>query len=64
MQAEEDDRALLGHLLYVAKLVAKQEGLDASGYRVVINDGPHGGQEVYHLHVHVIGGKQLSWPPG
>jgi histidine triad (HIT) family protein len=51
-------------LLYVAKLVAKQEGLERSGYRIVINDGEHGGQAVYHLHVHVIGGKQLSWPPG
>ena len=63
-KAEAEDAALLGHLMYVAKLVAKQEGLDKTGFRVVVNDGEHGGQAVYHLHLHVIGGKQLSWPPG
>ena len=50
--------------MYVAKLVAKQEGLDKTGFRVVVNDGEHGCQSVFHLHLHVIGGKQLSWPPG
>ena len=63
-QAEEDDRELLGHLLYVAKLVAKAEGLDRSGYRIVINDGAHSGQTVFHLHIHVLGGRALGWPPG
>lgn len=43
--------------------VAKQEGL-SQGYRVVINDGPNGCQSVYHLHLHIIGGRQMSWPPG
>uniref|UniRef100_A0A8C2WH93 Histidine triad nucleotide binding protein 2 n=1 Tax=Cyclopterus lumpus TaxID=8103 RepID=A0A8C2WH93_CYCLU len=60
-EARDDD--LLGHLLVVAKNVAKQESLD-EGYRVVINDGKHGSQSVYHLHVHVLGGRQMAWPPG
>ncbi|KAJ8273979.1 hypothetical protein COCON_G00086040 [Conger conger] len=61
--AEDEDAQLLGHLLVVAKNVAQKEGL-VDGYRVVINDGKHGAQSVYHLHVHVLGGRQLSWPPG
>lgn len=63
-QAEESDKDILGHLLWVAKRVAELESVDKSGYRIVINDGRHGGQEIQHLHVHVIGGKQLFWPPG
>ncbi|KAM8885424.1 histidine triad nucleotide-binding protein 2, mitochondrial [Spinachia spinachia] len=62
-EATDDDAQLLGHLLVVAKNVAKQECLD-EGYRVVINDGKHGAQSVYHLHVHVLGGRQMTWPPG
>ncbi|KAM4578071.1 putative HIT-like protein isoform 1-T1 [Fundulus diaphanus] len=61
--ARDDDAELLGHLLVVAKNVAKQESL-SEGYRVVINDGKHGSQSVYHLHVHVLGGRQMAWPPG
>lgn len=61
--AEDEDEQLLGHLLLVARKVAKELNLD-KGYRVVINDGPEGGQEVYHLHVHLLGGRQLTWPPG
>ena len=57
------DSALGGHLLRVATLVAKKQGLD-SGYRVVINSGQDGGQTVDHLHLHVLGGRPLSWPPG
>ncbi|XP_038058434.1 histidine triad nucleotide-binding protein 1-like [Patiria miniata] len=60
--AEAADKELLGHLLLVANTVAKQEGL-TEGFRVVINDGKHGAQSVYHLHLHVIGGQQLGWPP-
>jgi histidine triad (HIT) family protein len=59
----EADEALVGHLIRVATLVARQEGL-TDGYRLVINDGDHGGQTVYHLHVHVLGGRALGWPPG
>ncbi|XP_061586088.1 histidine triad nucleotide-binding protein 2, mitochondrial [Cololabis saira] len=61
--AKDDDAKLLGHLLVVAKNVAKQESL-TDGYRVVINDGKDGSQSVYHLHVHVMGGRQMGWPPG
>ncbi|KAL4216367.1 Histidine triad nucleotide-binding protein 1 [Mactra antiquata] len=62
-KAEDSDEQLLGHLLVVAKKVAKEQGLD-KGYRLVINNGVEGGQSVYHLHVHVMGGRQLGWPPG
>nr|XP_040052602.1 histidine triad nucleotide-binding protein 2, mitochondrial [Gasterosteus aculeatus aculeatus] len=62
-EATDEDAELLGHLLVVAKNVAKQESLD-EGYRVVINDGKHGAQSVYHLHIHVLGGRQMAWPPG
>ena len=62
-KAEDRHAALLGHLMVVAAKVAKQEGL-VEGYRVVVNDGVQGCQSVYHLHIHVIGGQQLSWPPG
>nr|XP_025973190.1 histidine triad nucleotide-binding protein 2, mitochondrial [Dromaius novaehollandiae] len=58
-----EDTELLGHLLVVASRTAQAEGL-ARGYRVVINDGEHGAQSVYHLHLHVLGGRQLAWPPG
>lgn len=54
---------LLGHLLIVARKLAKDLGLD-NGFRLVINDGPDGCQSVYHLHVHVLAGRQLGWPPG
>ncbi|CAL9024663.1 unnamed protein product [Prunus brigantina] len=62
-KAEERHTEILGQLLYTAKLIAKQEGLD-DGFRIVINDGPNGCQSVYHLHVHLLGGRQLNWPPG
>ncbi|XP_063438502.1 adenosine 5'-monophosphoramidase HINT1-like [Mytilus trossulus] len=61
--AEDTDEQLLGHLLVVARKVAKDVGL-ADGFRVTINDGVKGGQSVYHLHVHVMGGRQMGWPPG
>jgi histidine triad (HIT) family protein len=55
---------LLGKLLAVAQLVAVQEDLDQRGYRVVINTGADAGQSVGHLHIHLLGGRQLGWPPG
>ncbi|MCA9099904.1 MAG: histidine triad nucleotide-binding protein [Planctomycetales bacterium] len=61
--AGDDDAALLGHLLLVARRVAEQLEL-ADGYRLVINCGPDGGQTVDHLHVHLLGGRGLGWPPG
>lgn len=62
-EASDEDRELLGHLLLVAKKVAEQLGLK-NGYRTVMNCGPDGGQSVDHLHVHVLGGRSLGWPPG
>ncbi|XP_053466145.1 histidine triad nucleotide-binding protein 2, mitochondrial [Ictalurus furcatus] len=62
-EAHDDDAPLLGHLLVVAKNLAKKEGL-SEGYRLVINEGKHGAQSVYHLHLHVLGGRQMQWPPG
>ncbi len=61
--AEAEDEALLGHLLLTAKLVAQQVGL-VNGYRLVINNGSDGGQTVYHLHLHILGGREMGWPPG
>jgi histidine triad (HIT) family protein len=61
--AEFQDCDLMGHLLLTAKRVAQQAGLD-NGYRVVINTGSDGGQTVYHLHLHILGGRQMKWPPG
>ena len=60
--AKEDQKELLGHLLFTAKEVALKEGLE-DGYRIVINDGEIAGQTVFHLHIHIIGGKKLGWPP-
>jgi histidine triad (HIT) family protein len=59
-----DDPALLGELLALARRVAKQEGLAEDGYRVVINTNGNGGQTVFHLHAHVLGGRAMGWPPG
>ncbi|KAL0108390.1 hypothetical protein PUN28_015140 [Cardiocondyla obscurior] len=62
-KAQDDDEPLLGHLVNVAHKVAKQKGL-TDGFRLVVNDGKHGAQSVYHLHIHILGGRQLQWPPG
>jgi histidine triad (HIT) family protein len=56
--------AMLGHLVYVAAEVARCEGIEDAGYRLVINCGEHGQQAVEHIHIHVLGGRQLTWPPG
>jgi histidine triad (HIT) family protein len=61
--AGSDERAL-GHLLRVAARVANEQGLSESGYRTVVNTGAGAGQSVFHLHLHVIGGRPLGWPPG
>ncbi len=60
--ARENQKDILGHLMYVAQSVGKKECPD--GFRIVINDGEHGAQSVYHLHLHVLGGRQMEWPPG
>ncbi|CAM5146164.1 unnamed protein product [Natator depressus] len=62
-EAEDSDESLLGHLMIVGKKCAAELGL-TKGYRMVVNEGPDGGQSVYHVHLHVLGGRQLGWPPG
>jgi histidine triad (HIT) family protein len=62
--AEISDADVLGHLLLTAADVARREGISETGYRLVINNGPDGGEAVPHLHVHLLGGRKLDWPPG
>jgi len=62
--AEGNDKLLLGKLLMSAATIAKSVGLSEKGYRVVTNVGDDGGQSVNHLHLHVLGGRHLTWPPG
>lgn len=63
--ATQKDELLLGHLLRMAARVANEHGLsDGGGYRVAINSGASAGQSVFHLHVHVLGGREMTWPPG
>jgi len=63
-EAGENKEKILGRLLLAAGSVAREKGLDRTGYRVVINTGPDSGQEVQHIHVHLLGGRKMSWPPG
>ena len=63
-EASRQDEPMLGHLLRVAARQANGQGLDESGYRTVINTGAGAGQSVFHLHMHVLGGRPLNWPPG
>jgi len=62
--ATPEDQALLGKLLLTAKHVAEAEGRSGEGFRTVINSGIQAGQSVFHIHVHVIGGRAMAWPPG
>jgi histidine triad (HIT) family protein len=62
--AKADDQQLLGHLLLKAAEVADKAGLTQGGYRLVINNGADGGETVPHLHVHILGGRHMAWPPG
>ena len=61
--AVPEDQILMANLLFTAKRVAEKQGIQ-DGYRVVINNGPDAGQTVFHLHLHVLGGRQMKWPPG
>ena len=63
-EARAEDQEVLGHLLLTAAEVAKQLGLTQGGYRLVINNGPDAGESVPHLHLHILGGRSLHWPPG
>jgi len=62
--AGPEGEALLGRMLTFTAKVATSLGLDAGGYRIVTNTGDHGGQSVHHLHLHLLGGRQMHWPPG
>ena len=61
--ASEEDINLLGHLLHVSKKIAQDHDLD-NNYRLIINNGAGAGQSVFHIHVHLLGGRSLEWPPG
>ena len=63
-EAGKEDQALLGHLLLKAAEVAGELGLNKAGYRLVINNGEDGGETVPHLHIHILGGRRMAWPPG
>ena len=63
-EAPDGSEALLGEVLFAAREVARTKGVAGSGYRVVLNTGRDSGQEVFHIHFHVIGGRRLAWPPG
>ena len=63
-EVESHHEELMGKLMVAAAEVARIEGVDKTGYRLVVNHGNDGGQTVFHLHMHVIGGRKLSWPPG
>tara|TARA_B100001146_G_scaffold181524_1_gene163769 strand:- start:456 stop:797 length:342 start_codon:yes stop_codon:yes gene_type:complete len=61
---DDADKDLIGELFIVAKDLAKKEGISDDGYRTVFNCNDHGAQTVYHIHMHVLGGRQMNWPPG
>jgi histidine triad (HIT) family protein len=63
-EATREDEPILGRLLTVAAQLARERGLESQGYRTVINSGASAGQSVFHLHVHVLGGRVFRWPPG
>jgi histidine triad (HIT) family protein len=63
-EAGPEDQAVLGHMLLKAAEIARKLGLGDSGYRLVVNNGPDAGESVPHLHLHIVGGRHLSWPPG
>jgi histidine triad (HIT) family protein len=63
-EAAPEDQELLGHLFSKVRWIAEQEGFAADGFRVVVNNGPHGGEAVPHLHIHILAGRQMTWPPG
>lgn len=61
---QEEDCALVGRLQFTAQKIAKSLGIDEAGYRVVMNCNEQGGQTVYHIHMHLLGGRDMTWPPG
>lgn len=63
-EVREDNKDLLGHMLLTASQIARDIGVSESGYRLVLNTNKEGGQEVEHMHFHLLGGRQMEWPPG
>jgi histidine triad (HIT) family protein len=63
-EATKEHTALLGHLMLTGAALARNEGIEDTGYRIVINHGAHAGESIPHLHVHLLGGRQMKWPPG
>jgi len=61
---QHSDVGLVGHLMLAGNKIAKLKGIADAGYRIVVNTGVHGGQSVFHLHLHVLGGRHMAWPPG
>ena len=61
---EPEDSAIVGNLFLIAKNIAQKQGFSDEGYRTIFNCNVHGGQSVYHLHLHLLGGRQMGWPPG
>ncbi len=62
--AGAEDKMLLGEMMLVARDIADREGVDEDGFRLTLNTNRHGGQSVYHIHLHLLAGRQMSWPPG
>jgi histidine triad (HIT) family protein len=62
--ANEGNQLLLGKMVLAAKQIAKTEGINEAGYRLIFNTNPDGGQTVYHIHLHLLGGRRMTWPPG
>ena len=63
-ELQDSDVGLVGHLMLAGNKIAKLKGITDAGYRFVVNTGVHGGQSVFHLHLHVLGGRHMAWPPG
>ncbi len=63
-EIEEEDISLIGELIYTAKRIAEEKGLTKDGFRLVFNNGKNAGQEVFHIHLHLLGGRKFTWPPG
>ncbi|MEW6739869.1 MAG: histidine triad nucleotide-binding protein [Nitrospirota bacterium] len=64
LDIKEEDNNLIGHLVKVANKIANDKGIAERGFRVVTNCNPESGQTVYHIHLHILGGRQMHWPPG
>jgi histidine triad (HIT) family protein len=64
LDTDKTDNALIGHLLQIANKIAIEKGIAKRGFRLVLNTNPEAGQTVYHIHIHLLGGRQMHWPPG